>query len=188
MADGPALSLVRGASDQVALPAFDAQLIWSTLLWGIPAHALLAVGLRGSGLELPHTWRNSTLYLMSLGTLALTRYVILDGAPLTDDEWAYQFQATTFAGFELWASPPPDSTHFDYLFLTITPERWFCYLQPGLALLIVPGQWLAGDGYLSLLPVFAALVPATTTLAERVAGPAARVPAGLVLLASPGSS
>jgi hypothetical protein len=167
------------------MPPHESQLLWTVVLFGLPAHALLAIGFYGRSFPGVLSWSNGRLYAVTLIALAVIRYGVLGGTPLTDDEWAYQFQAATFSQFELWANPPPDSLHFDYLFLKVFNDRWYCYLQPGLALLMTPGRWIAGDGYVSLLPILAGLTPATATLGARICGSESGRVAGLVLLCSP---
>lgn len=175
--------LVRGPADQLTMPGHELRLLGLAAGPGV----LLALGLWTAW---PRARQAPTvgplvLYGLGLAALAAVRLGVLRGAPLTDDEWAYAFQARTFASGALTVAAPPEGPWLDYLFLAVRDGRWFCHLQPGLALLMTPGVWLTGDGFWSLWPLHAALLPAVGALAGRLGGPKAAAVAPWVLLASP---
>lgn len=191
---GDALSGARGPADQLRMSAGDWRLFLSGVVCLLPAQALLFFAFtRGRPAPNPAAFEppprfGALLFVAALALLALVRYGLLGGAPLTDDEWAYHFQARTFAGGALFAPPPPDAVHFDYTFLTIRDGRWFCTLQPGLAALMTPGVALLDDPFLSLWPLHALLPTLTFHVGRRLfddpRGPAL---AALLLLVSPWS-
>jgi len=190
------VSLVRSHLDQLRLAPHELVWLGGALRFVLPAQLALVAGawlLRGPRgphdtpplARLPPRSFALLLSLAALALLAVVRYAWLDGGPLTDDEWAYHFQARTFALGRLYVPAPPDPRRFDYLFLALRGSRWFCTLQPGLALSMLPGVWLSDDPFLSLWPLHALLPAAAWALGRRLGGEAAGRWAGLVLLASP---
>ena len=189
--DHGALSLYRDAGDQLVLPSYDAAVLWAEVLFAVPGHGLLLVGLVAllpSGIRLPR-WSPlafaGLLYLGAAVAIAALRYAVQIDTPITDDDWAYIFQARTLAAGRLWAPPPPDAQLFDYLFLIVERERWFCIFQPGLAVLMVPGLWLSGDPFVGLLLVNAGLPVITYGLGRRLANETVGRAAALLLVVSP---
>lgn len=170
--------LVRTPADQLGVAPHELRLGLASWILGLPAALLLVWG--GSRLfrfealasRPPLSPKHFALFMWVAALLGLgvVRYLVLGEGPLTDDEWAYHFQARTFAQLDLAVPPPPDLRRFDYTFLTVRDGKWFCYLQPGLALLMAPGVWLLDDPFLSLWPIHAALVPATYLAARRLLG------------------
>jgi hypothetical protein len=189
---GDALSGARGPADQLRMSGGEWRLFVAGFACLLPAQALLFFGMSRlrapvdpAPFEPPPRF-GMLLFVAALALLAVVRYGVLGGGPLTDDEWAYHFQARTFAGGALFAAPPPDAVHFDYTFLTIRDARWFCTLQPGLAALMTPGVALLDDPFLSLWPLHA-LLPVLTFRVGRRLFDDARGPAlaALLLLVSP---
>lgn len=95
------------------------------------------------------------------------RLFVLHGAPLTDDEKVYRFQAQTLAGGRLTADPPPDPRAFEHIFLGLYQGRWFGQYGFGHPLVLALGERLGAIGLVG--PLLAALlVPLIFLLARRL--------------------
>ncbi len=120
-------------------------------------------------------WRSSSdAAWMGLGALAgfvipgALRLFLLGGAPLTDDESAYQFTAELLASGRLRVLSPPLKLFFDRAFMINDGHLYGAYFI-GWSALMVPGVWLGSTGLMNAL--YAALtVPALFLVLRRLAG------------------
>jgi hypothetical protein len=116
--------------------------------------------------------RGSDLCWIALGSLAglaiplVLRAVLLQGAPLTDDESAYRFQAELLASGRLRGISPPLKLFFDRSFMINDGHLYAGYFL-GWPTLLVPGVWLGVPGMVNA--VYSALtVPPLFLVARRL--------------------
>jgi hypothetical protein len=121
-----------------------------------------------------HPSRRLDHYWLVLGMLAgfaiplLLRALLLRGAPLTDDESAYWFQAVLLASGRLRALSPPLKLFFDRAFM-INDGHLYAQYFLGWPALMVPGVWLGVPGMMNA--VYSSLtVPPLFLVARRLAG------------------
>ncbi|HEU5258358.1 MAG TPA: hypothetical protein VFU28_20365 [Vicinamibacterales bacterium] len=100
---------------------------------------------------------------------AVIRYALLHGAPLTDDEGAYQFAAQLLASGRLWVASPPMKLFFDQNFM-INDGRLYPVYFLGWPALLVPAVWMGAPGIMN--PILSALtVPPLLRVMRHIAGP-----------------
>lgn len=87
---------------------------------------------------------------------AFIRAFVLEGAPLTDDEYSYLFMARVLADGQLYAQslPEPISLFFDRGHM-INGGRWYAQYFVGWPALMAPGVWLGIPGWMN--PLYASL-------------------------------
>src|SRR5262249_33680345 len=73
------------------------------------------------------------------------RIVLLHGAPLTDDESAYQFMAELLSHGRLWTDSPPLKLFFDRIFM-INDGHFYSQYFVGWPLPMLPAVWLGATG------------------------------------------
>lgn len=62
---------------------------------------------------------------------ALTAVLVLDGYPSSADEFSHLFQAATFAGGRLWATPPPLAEAASTTYVLPVGDKWVSQYPPG---------------------------------------------------------
>ncbi len=87
-----------------------------------------------------------SVWMAGAATLAVAiplglREVLLRGAPLTDDEGAYEFMARLLMHGRLYADSPPLKEHFDIHFM-INDGKYYSHYFVGWPALMAPGVWL----------------------------------------------
>ncbi len=164
------------------------------LVFGLAATMALTAGAsillaRDSNPQPPILERGSDRAWLVVGSVlafaipALIRAVVLEGAPLTDDETCYRFSAELLANFQLTTESPPHKLFFDHVFM-INDGRMHSQYFLGWPALMVPGLWLGVEGYMNA--VYAALTIAPIYwIAKRFAGNTAARLAIIVILCSP---
>lgn len=159
------------------------------------AAAIFLLGLLKSAARTEKASRRFWLIAFALLAFCLAggiRQLVLRGAPLTDDEMVYRFQAQTLAAGELTAPPPPDERACEHIFLGVYRGRWFGQYSFGHPLVLALGERVGLIGLVG--PLLAALlVPLIFLLARRLFDePTALLAAGLAaispLLASTGAT
>lgn len=157
-------------------PATMAFVAWWSLL-GLGSAIAIAVGV-SRWLERRPPPRASLLALeplvVALATLLAflipfaVRMLVLEDAPVTDDEAAYRFSAEILASGQLTAPVPPEKLFFDRAFVT-TDGRWYSQYFLGWPALMVPFVWLGVSGYANTF--YSALtVPCLHRLLRRLVG------------------
>ena len=97
------------------------------------------------------------------------RMFVLRGAPVADDESAYQFSAELLASGRLYVESPPHKLFFDRAFL-INDGRMYTQYFLGWPALMVPFVWAKVPGYANA--VYCALtVPGLFAVTRRLCGP-----------------
>jgi hypothetical protein len=121
--------------------------------------------------------------LAALAAPLLLKYLLMNGAPLTDDEGAYRFAARLLATGRLFVPSPPLKEFFDQNFMINDGRLYPAYFVGWPALLAI-GERLGVPALAN--PMLSALtVPPLVRLVQRTAG-SEWVPAGvLVFLTSP---
>lgn len=99
---------------------------------------------------------------------ALIRMFVLKGAPVTDDESAYQFSAELLASGRLYVESPPQKLFFDRAFL-INDGRMYTQYFLGWPALMVPFVWAGAAGYANAF-YCALTVPGLFALGQRLCG------------------
>jgi hypothetical protein len=111
------------------------------------------------------------------------RAFLLRGAPLTDDESAYQFMGEVLATGRLWADSHPLKAFFDRVFM-INDGKFYGQYFIGWPALMVPGVYAGVAGYMNA--VYSALtVPALYAVGRRMGGALAARVTVVLYLASP---
>ncbi|MCA9718735.1 MAG: hypothetical protein KC468_28965, partial [Myxococcales bacterium] len=106
--------------------------------------------------------------LVALAIPTLLRVLVLDSAPITDDESAYQFMAELLALGKLTIASPPGPEFFDRTFMVNDGHLYAQYFL-GWPALMVPGVLLGAPGLAN--PVYLALtVPPLHAVLRRVVG------------------
>ena len=119
----------------------------------------------------------------ALAVALLIHYLVLDGAPLTDDEGCYRFTAELLASGRLSVASFADKLFFDHAFV-INDGRYYTQYPLGWPALMVPGVWLGAPYAMNAL--YSALtVPAVFLVTRRVGSPAWARVAVVLFLASP---
>ena len=115
----------------------------------------------------------------------LIQQLVLDGAPLTDDEWSYRFSARTLASGHLTANslPEPLKLFFDRNQM-INDGRWFSQYFIGWPMLAVPGVWLGIAQYMNAIYA-AATIPPLFFVTRRLISPNAAKLSTILYLTSP---
>ena len=133
-------------------------------------------------------WSSDTAWLL-LGSaagllipLALRRY-LLAGAPLADDESAYQFMAELLASGRVQVASPPLKLFFDRVFMINDGALYASYFL-GWPALLVPGVWLGIPGAMNAVYA-SATVPAVFLVARRLVGRTWAKAAVAIYLTSP---
>ncbi len=113
------------------------------------------------------TWLLAGSALGVLFPLAV-RFLVLDGAPLTDDESAYRFAARLLASGRLTILAPPMKIFFDHT-LVINDARMYAAYFLGWPALMVPGIWLGAPWIMN--PIYCGLtVPPLFLVLRQMAG------------------
>lgn len=165
-------------------------------MFGTCAAALLTIGLArmwGVGKAEDHwlrAWRSGPdAWWIGVGMLAgflipaVIRWLVLDGARITDDESAYRFAAECLASGRLYVESPPMKLFFDNAWM-INDGKFYSHYFLGWPLLLVPGVWLGISGYMNA--VYSALtVPAVFLSLRRAFGSSWAKLGVIIFLASP---
>lgn len=106
------------------------------------------------------------------------RWVVLEGAPLTDDESAYQFMAELIASGRIYAESHPWKLFFDRAFIVNDGKMYSQYFL-GWPLLMAPGTLFGIEGYMNAIYCAATIPPLFFVLRETVGNQAAKL--GVVL-------
>ncbi|MBN1609746.1 MAG: hypothetical protein JW940_24145 [Polyangiaceae bacterium] len=121
--------------------------VWTAfwMLLGAPAALLLALGFARLGASLLSRLRppSDSVWMVGVATLAVAiplglRELVLGGAPLTDDEGAYEFMARLLASGRLYTDSPPLKEHFDIHFM-VNNGKYYSQYFLGWPALMVPG-------------------------------------------------
>lgn len=169
-----------------------AQFLLDFLFFGGAAALVLTLGLAGLGdwPRLRRLWRAggdrawiTAFALLAMAVPALIRLLVLDGAPLSDDESAYQFSAELLAQGRLSVPSPPEKLFFDRQFM-VNDGRFYSQYFLGWPALMVPFVWLGLPGLAA--PFYSGLaVPALFLAVRQLTGPAMARGALLLYLSSP---
>ena len=118
---------------------------------------------------------------LALGLIA--RVVVLQGAPLTDDESCYHFAAQLLTEGRLYADSPPMKLFFDRTFM-VNDGRLYSQYFLGWPALLAVGTAIGLPGVVN--PILHALtMPAFFAIGRRVAGPVGARALVLLALSSP---
>lgn len=195
-------TLERQTRDLLEFPDIDKTFYAAEYIWALPAHLFLTLALvllarRKTDRAPAGNQKPSVIFspspvkfavftgLVSLLAINIIRHEILGDGYLTDDEWAYIFQARTFSTGRLYVPPPEIRTHFNYFFLTMQGDKWFSYLLPGLSLLMTPGVVLFDLPFLTISILNALFIPTFYWFARTLLNEQAARPAALLFLISP---
>ncbi|OIP34227.1 MAG: hypothetical protein AUK47_18060 [Deltaproteobacteria bacterium CG2_30_63_29] len=150
------------------------------VVFGTAAAAFLALGLArlGSHLqveahleEIGKTTDRQVIFLLSLLGLLIPliiRAMVLQGAPITDDESCYQFMAELLARGHLTAQSPDLKIFYDREFMINNGHLYSQYFM-GWPALMVPGVWLGTSEFMAA--VYSALtIPALFLVLRRITG------------------
>src|SRR5688572_16600995 len=108
------------------------------------------------GLSDPRPWRRAALLVPIAFALGLlVHYSVLRGFPNSADEYAYFWQAQTFALGQVTAATPEPRDTFAFFHLGDVGGHRFSRFPPGWPLLLTPGVWLGLPGLVN--PLLAAL-------------------------------
>lgn len=124
------------------------------------------------------------LPLLAALLVALGAHFLLRDGVVTDDEYAYLFQARALAHGQAALPAPPEPEFFQNVFVAVRDQRWFGQYPPGHPLVLVPGVLL---GIPRAVPVLlaAANTALVVSMLRTLAGPGWALAGGLLLLTSP---
>ncbi|MFO0678996.1 MAG: hypothetical protein U0169_20880 [Polyangiaceae bacterium] len=180
---------------------FLARKLTASALELVELHAIVISGLAGAATSqratrpssLPETSSSTVLshrkFLVAdasiflVAMLAATAFAVfvLERRIDSSDEWAYTYQAATFAKFRAYADAPPCADSFQNFWVFQTEGRTFSMYTPGWPLFMAPfirlfrAPWLAGPAAFGILAVAVARLArraATSFLDEDYVAPA----------------
>lgn len=96
--------------------------------------------------------------------------LVLDGFPISADEFAYIFQARTYAEGRLWADPPPMAAALQFPHLWNVDGKWVSQYLPGWSIVMAPAAVLGAPLWLVNPLLGAATVGVFFALARRYVG------------------
>jgi hypothetical protein len=164
------------------LPEAREAMLWlAAAVFGLPAAAFLAIAAARATKVWPEAKSALELFPKSedkvwiaFGALAALivpiaiRMLLLDEAPVADDESAYQFGAQLVASGHLTAASPPMKLFYDRSFMINDGHLYPMYFM-GWPILMAPGVWLGIAGFMNAI-YSAATVPAIYLAGRELGG------------------
>lgn len=148
-----------------ALEMPPGEIVWYLVSLLLPAAVWLLWRACSAADDAPPSMRDRRRTLAACVVLAVAlsgflQLVVLRGAPLTDDEMVYRFQAQTIADGRLTAPPPPATGNewepFQHIFLGVYRGHWFGQYSFGHPAILALGESVGIPGALG--PLCAGLI------------------------------
>lgn len=179
------------------LPEPREAVMWlAAACFGIPAAAALAIALMRAARLWPDVESVLTLLpgsedkvWIAFGALAALlvpfaiRMLLLDDAPIADDESAYQFGAELVASGHFTTASPPMKLFYDRSFMINDGHLYPMYFM-GWPILMAPGVWVGAAGYMNAI-YSGATVPAIYLAGRELGGRSVARAALLLFVTSP---
>ena len=128
---------------------------------------------------------SSALCVITLISLLITATLVLQQYPNSADEYAYLFQAQTFASGRLWNELPPLEHFFSLKWILEKDSKWVGLFAPGWSALLMLGSLLGFPEWI-VNPILGSLsIAMLILLTQRLEGAIVALVAALTLAATP---